>query len=179
MHPAAAAAACWTACILLLHLHTLSTCCDCSPLQADGITYLFVSDSDNLGATFQFSSHCILLGADGITYLFVSNSDNLGATLDLDLLAYFARTDKGFLMEASRVVTLLGCLLVGWLPAGTCRPALRAPTGAAGWGRVAAIVVLGRCTWHSHVVYEWQADSNEKGGRPLHVLLTAAERCGC
>jgi UTP--glucose-1-phosphate uridylyltransferase/phosphoglucomutase len=37
--------------------------------------------------------------ADGITYLFVSNSDNLGATLDLDLLAYFARTDKGFLME--------------------------------------------------------------------------------
>lgn len=36
---------------------------------------------------------------DGITYLFVSNSDNLGATLDLDLLAYFARTDKGFLME--------------------------------------------------------------------------------
>ncbi len=29
----------------------------------------------------------------------MSNSDNLGATLDLDLLAYFARTDKGFLME--------------------------------------------------------------------------------
>lgn len=39
---------------------------------------------------------------DGITYLFVSNSDNLGATLDLDLLAYFARTDKGFLMEVGK-----------------------------------------------------------------------------
>lgn len=37
--------------------------------------------------------------ADGITYLFVSNSDNLGATLDLDLLAYFAGSGKGFLME--------------------------------------------------------------------------------
>lgn len=37
--------------------------------------------------------------ADGINYLFVSNSDNLGATLDLDLLAYFAGSDKGFLME--------------------------------------------------------------------------------
>jgi hypothetical protein len=39
------------------------------------------------------------LPADGITYLFVSNSDNLGATLDLDLLAYFADTDKAFIME--------------------------------------------------------------------------------
>ncbi|KAI3426193.1 hypothetical protein D9Q98_008570 [Chlorella vulgaris] len=37
--------------------------------------------------------------ADGITYLFVSNSDNLGATLDLDLLSYFASSDKGFVME--------------------------------------------------------------------------------
>ena len=35
----------------------------------------------------------------GIKYLFVSNSDNLGATLDVDLLAYFAKTDKAFLME--------------------------------------------------------------------------------
>lgn len=31
--------------------------------------------------------------------MFVSNSDNLGATLDLDLLAYFASENKGFLME--------------------------------------------------------------------------------
>lgn len=36
---------------------------------------------------------------DGIKYLFVSNSDNLGATLDLDLLAYFASSKKSFLME--------------------------------------------------------------------------------
>lgn len=39
-----------------------------------------------------------LLG-EGIKYLFVSNSDNLGATLDLDLLAYFAGRGKSFLME--------------------------------------------------------------------------------
>ena len=36
---------------------------------------------------------------EGIKYLFVSNSDNLGATLDLDLLAYFAGSGKSFLME--------------------------------------------------------------------------------
>ena len=35
----------------------------------------------------------------GIKYVFVSNSDNLGATLDLQLLAYFAETDKAFVME--------------------------------------------------------------------------------
>ena len=40
---------------------------------------------------------------DGIKYLFVSNSDNLGATLDLDLLAYFASENKPFLMEVSRI----------------------------------------------------------------------------
>lgn len=39
--------------------------------------------------------------ADGVKYLFVSNSDNLGATLDLKLLAYFAASDKSFLMEVS------------------------------------------------------------------------------
>jgi UDP-N-acetylglucosamine pyrophosphorylase len=36
---------------------------------------------------------------DGVHYLFVSNSDNLGATLDLDLMSYFAESDKAFLME--------------------------------------------------------------------------------
>ncbi|XRB03025.1 UTP--glucose-1-phosphate uridylyltransferase [Pycnococcus provasolii] len=37
---------------------------------------------------------------DGVKYLFVSNSDNLGATLDLDLLAYFANESGApFLME--------------------------------------------------------------------------------
>lgn len=39
--------------------------------------------------------------ADGIRYLFVSNSDNLGATLDLDLLAYFAREKLPFCMECA------------------------------------------------------------------------------
>ena len=32
----------------------------------------------------------------GIKYLFVSNSDNLGATLDLNLLSYFASTGKAY-----------------------------------------------------------------------------------
>eukprot|EP00644_Phytophthora_capsici_P019296 jgi/Phyca11/537797/estExt2_fgenesh1_pg.C_PHYCAscaffold_1580002 len=39
------------------------------------------------------------LVADGVKYMFVSNSDNLGATLDLDLLTYFAQSGKPFLME--------------------------------------------------------------------------------
>ncbi|PNW84329.1 hypothetical protein CHLRE_04g229700v5 [Chlamydomonas reinhardtii] len=39
------------------------------------------------------------LAGQGIKYLFVSNSDNLGATLDLDLLHYFATSNKAFLME--------------------------------------------------------------------------------
>jgi len=37
--------------------------------------------------------------AQGVKYMFVSNSDNLGATLDLDLLTYFAQKDLPFLME--------------------------------------------------------------------------------
>ena len=37
--------------------------------------------------------------ASGSKYLFVSNSDNLGATLDLELLNYFAESDKSFIME--------------------------------------------------------------------------------
>lgn len=39
-----------------------------------------------------------LLGV-GVKYLFVSNSDNLGASLDLKLLNYFATSDQDFLME--------------------------------------------------------------------------------
>ena len=38
----------------------------------------------------------------GIRYLFVSNSDNLGATVDLDLLGYFARSGMSFMMEVAR-----------------------------------------------------------------------------
>jgi UDP-N-acetylglucosamine pyrophosphorylase len=42
-----------------------------------------------------------LLGA-GVPYLFVSNSDNLGATLDVDLLAHFAAQGQPFLMECAQ-----------------------------------------------------------------------------
>jgi len=37
--------------------------------------------------------------AEGVKYMFVSNSDNLGATLDLDLLTYFAQQNTPFMME--------------------------------------------------------------------------------
>jgi UDP-N-acetylglucosamine pyrophosphorylase len=37
--------------------------------------------------------------ADGVKYMFVSNSDNLGATLDLHLLTYFAERNAPFMME--------------------------------------------------------------------------------
>ena len=39
--------------------------------------------------------------ADGIRYVFVSNSDNLGATLDLALLTWFAQSGAPFLMEVT------------------------------------------------------------------------------
>ena len=39
--------------------------------------------------------------AEGVNFLFVSNSDNLGATLDLNLLNYFAESAKPFLMEVA------------------------------------------------------------------------------
>lgn len=39
--------------------------------------------------------------ADGRKYLFVSNSDNLGASLDLRILSYFAQCAKSFLMEVA------------------------------------------------------------------------------
>jgi UDP-N-acetylglucosamine pyrophosphorylase len=38
---------------------------------------------------------------EGVKYLFVSNSDNLGASLDLGLLGYFAASGKPFLMEVA------------------------------------------------------------------------------
>lgn len=39
--------------------------------------------------------------ADGVNYLFVSNSDNLGATLDLALLTWFADSGAPFAMEVT------------------------------------------------------------------------------
>lgn len=41
------------------------------------------------------------LAAEGIEYLFVSNSDNLGATADAGLLSYFATSGLSFLMEVA------------------------------------------------------------------------------
>ena len=41
------------------------------------------------------------LATEGIEYLFVSNSDNLGATADAGLLAYFAASGLSFLMEVA------------------------------------------------------------------------------
>merc|ERR1712039_581835 len=38
---------------------------------------------------------------DGFLYMFVSNSDNLGATMDLKLLTYFAQSGAPFLMEVA------------------------------------------------------------------------------
>ena len=37
----------------------------------------------------------------GFEYMFVSNSDNLGATLDLDILGYFSQEELPFLMEVA------------------------------------------------------------------------------
>lgn len=39
--------------------------------------------------------------SEGIKYVFVSNSDNLGATLDLKLLNHFATTQQPFCMEVA------------------------------------------------------------------------------
>jgi UDP-N-acetylglucosamine pyrophosphorylase len=41
------------------------------------------------------------LASEGIEYLFVSNSDNLGSTADAGLLAYFAQSGLSFLMEVA------------------------------------------------------------------------------
>ena len=45
----------------------------------------------------------------GIKYVFVSNSDNLGATLDLDLLAFFAKSDSAFTMEVAADMQTMRC----------------------------------------------------------------------
>jgi len=39
---------------------------------------------------------------DGFKYMFVSNSDNLGATLDLKILTHFAKEDTPFMMECCK-----------------------------------------------------------------------------
>ncbi len=56
----------------------------------------------DLYPSFLSSGRLDMLLDAGVRYAFVSNSDNLGATLDLDLLRYFARSGKPFLMEVTR-----------------------------------------------------------------------------
>jgi UDP-N-acetylglucosamine pyrophosphorylase len=45
------------------------------------------------------------LAEEGVEYLFVSNSDNLGATVDAGLLKYFAESGLSFLMEVAARTT--------------------------------------------------------------------------
>ena len=40
--------------------------------------------------------------AKGFKYMFVSNSDNLGATMDLKLLTWFAGSEAPFAMECAQ-----------------------------------------------------------------------------
>lgn len=55
----------------------------------------------DLYAALEGSGTLDKLLAQGCKYMFVSNSDNLGATLDLDLLTYFAQNDFSFMMECA------------------------------------------------------------------------------
>jgi UDP-N-acetylglucosamine pyrophosphorylase len=41
------------------------------------------------------------LVADGVKYMFVSNSDNLGATMDMNILSYFAKSGAPMCMEVA------------------------------------------------------------------------------
>ena len=53
----------------------------------------------DLYAALVGSGRLAALLKDGYKYMFVSNSDNLGATLDLGILTHFAVTDASFMME--------------------------------------------------------------------------------
>jgi UDP-N-acetylglucosamine pyrophosphorylase len=55
----------------------------------------------DLYPSLQTSGRLAGLLKEGVKYLFVSNSDNLGASLDLRLLAYFAASRQVFLMEVA------------------------------------------------------------------------------
>ncbi len=68
------------------------------------------------------------LSKQGIKYLFVSNSDNLGATLDISLLSYFAQSDKAFIMEVSAQSSLQGLKTGACARAGNASVVLHAKT---------------------------------------------------
>ena len=55
----------------------------------------------DLYAALEGSGTLDKLLSQGVKYMFVSNSDNLGATMDLDLLTYFAENDFPFMMECA------------------------------------------------------------------------------
>mmetsp|Transcript_60149 Transcript_60149/g.165295 ORF Transcript_60149/g.165295 Transcript_60149/m.165295 type:complete len:478 (+) Transcript_60149:300-1733(+) len=55
----------------------------------------------DLYAALEGSGTLDKLLADGIKYMFVSNSDNLGAVMDLTLLTHFAESDSPFMMECA------------------------------------------------------------------------------
>jgi UTP--glucose-1-phosphate uridylyltransferase len=95
--------------------HTTRTCCNrCPPGHGDIYPAL-------LG-----TGMLARLREKGINYVFVSNSDNLGATLDLDLLAYFAQSGNGFLMEVGSRAT---SNTISLAPLNTAICLATAPTG--------------------------------------------------
>ena len=53
----------------------------------------------DLYATLRGSGVLRQLVDEGYRYMFISNSDNLGANLDLDILTYFGNSDMPFMME--------------------------------------------------------------------------------
>lgn len=53
----------------------------------------------DLYAALEGSGTLDKLLADGIKYMFVSNSDNLGAVMDLTLLTHFAESDSPFMVN--------------------------------------------------------------------------------
>mmetsp|Transcript_24739 Transcript_24739/g.58081 ORF Transcript_24739/g.58081 Transcript_24739/m.58081 type:complete len:1057 (+) Transcript_24739:104-3274(+) len=56
----------------------------------------------DLYAALEGSGRLDALLKAGYKYMFVSNSDNLGASLDLDILSYFASSDAPFMMECCK-----------------------------------------------------------------------------
>jgi UDP-N-acetylglucosamine pyrophosphorylase len=66
----------------------------CPPGHGDLYAALAGKDADGV-------SKLDKLLEEGKKIMFVSNSDNLGATLDLDLMTYFLQSDKPFLMEVA------------------------------------------------------------------------------
>ena len=63
----------------------------------------------DLYAALEGSGTLDALLSQGVKYMFVSNSDNLGATMDLTLLTYFAESNSPFMMEYATLPYLSTC----------------------------------------------------------------------